>query len=207
HCGTDRPRSFVVVSNHRSTLDAVTLPVAALLISQASIRWFVKLGINWYPMVRGMMDGNGYAKVARRKDLPNAPDDVRRRFNRMVVARFIRLVREEGASVGIFPEGERFVSAKPGARRKHVGELVGAGSFRELCEKLPDHGVAVVTVLWPTLPEGKTVLAAADLCDRTIEITVDLYPNPRDPGPFLERAFDRMDADLEAVLTRSPDHG
>ncbi len=201
---------FVYVSNHRSVIDGVFLPVATVRAGHANIRWVVKQGVRKIPLIAGLMEGCGYAIVIRRKDMEKLSDETRRRFNRLAMRKFFRLARDEAACVGLFPEGERFVGAKDGAKRRFVGDPTpGKASFREMCAELPCHGVAVVTVLWPTPPGGKTVFDAADLCDRVVDITVQFHPHvgPEVADRFLEDAYDRMDGDLERRLTRSPRYG
>ncbi len=198
---------FVYLSNHRSAIDGVFLPAATVRAGHANIRWVVKQGVLKIPLIAGLMRGCGYAIIIRSKDMKDLPTETRRRFNRLAMRRFYRLARIEDACVGLFPEGERFVGAKKGARRRSVGDP-GAGmkSFREMCAELPGHGVAVVTVLWPIPPGGKTVFDTADLCDRIVDVTVEFHPhvNPEDADQFLEDAYDRMDREFEKRFARSP---
>ncbi len=205
--GLDRPEAFIVAGNHRHAMDAVNYPVATKMIGQMSIRYVVKWAIVKIPFLGKLFRGNGYAIVARRKDMPDLSSEDRRKFNRPVLEEYYRLAREDAVSVGIFPEGERFTGPKEGATRKHVGELVGKGTFREMCDALPSHGVAIVTVLWPTPPGGKTVYSMLELCDRRLDITIDLYRHPSDPDEFLEEVFDRMDKELGDLPYRSPRSG
>lgn len=205
--GPDRPASFIVGGNHRHAMDAVNYPVATSKIRQMTIRYVVKSAIVSIWFLGKLFRENGYAIVARKKDRPDLSSADRRELNRPILDEYYRLAREDDVSVGIFPEGERFTGPKPGAKRKHVGELVGKGTFREMCEQLPSHGVAIITVLWPTPPGGKTVYSMLELCDRRLDITIDLYPHPSDPDTFLEEVFDKMETDLGNLPYRSPSSG
>lgn len=205
--GLERPASFILAGNHRHAMDATNYTVATKKIRQMSIRYVVKWAIVKIWFLGKLFRENGYAIVARKKDRPDLSSAERRELNRPVLEEYYRLAREDEVSVGIFPEGERFTGPKEGARRKHVGELVGKGTFREMCDALPSHGVAIVTVLWPTPPGGKTVYSMLELCDRKLDITVDLYQHPSDPDAFLEDVFDKMETDLANKLSRSPHSG
>ena len=203
-------RSFVYLSNHRSALDAVLLPAALIATGDRSIRWVVKRGVLRIPFIASLMRGCGYGIVLRRKDVPDLSDDARRLLNRATMERFVRLADEEMACVGLFPEGERFVGPKPGATRAHVGDPdPGKASFRRLCADLPHHGVADVTVLWPVPPGGKTVFDALDLCDRTIDVTVEFYPHvlPEAADRFLEDLWNEKERAIAHALSCSPAAG
>lgn len=188
-----RPRIYV--SNHASALDALIMPVVEVPLGDASIRWVIKRSLLRVPFLGRVMSGCGYAEVLRRKDAPGIPDEERRRLNVEIMDTYIRLAREDGVSVGLFPEGERFTAPKPGARRQRVGELMGKASFRKLCEELPDHEVVSITVLWPPGIGGKTVFDVAGFCDRTVEVMVEFHPHVRgeDADAFLEREWDKKE--------------
>lgn len=205
-----REKSFVYVSNHRSSLDAVTLPAALVATGDTSIRWVVKRGVLRIPLIGALMQGNGYAIVTRHRDAPGMSDAIRQRMNQIVMDNFVRLVRADRVCVGIFPEGERFVGATDGATRRHVGDpSPGKKSFRRMCELFPDHGVANVTVIWPVPPGGKTALDAADLCDTEIEVTVEFFPHvePDDADQFLEDAWNEKERVIALRQSRSSDNG
>jgi len=203
-------RPYIYVSNHRSALDGVFLPAIVARSGDLDIRWVVKQGVLLIPFIGSLMSGCGYAIVMRRKDMPKLSVEVRRRFNRLAMARFYRLARDESASVGIFPEGERFVGPKDGSARRFVGDpAAGKASFRTMCERMPEHGVAVVTVLWPIEPGGKTIFDTADLCDRVVDVTVEFHPpvRPQDADRFLDDSYDDMELAIANKLSRSPRSG
>lgn len=193
------PRIYVI--NHKSTLDIAVLLHVASLMDDLDVRWVIKRGILSIPFVGGLMRDTGYAVVWRRKDAPRLSDDLRRDRNVATMEWFADRAREDAVSVGVFPEGERFLGAAPGAARQRVGALKGKAGFRTLCQHLPLHVVADITVLWPTV-RGRTTLFDADVfCDRTVEVRVDVYPHvpPELADAFLEGAWDRKESLLAAV--------
>jgi 1-acyl-sn-glycerol-3-phosphate acyltransferase len=199
-------RPYIYVSNHRSALDGVFLPAIVARSGDLDIRWVVKQGVMKIPCISTLMSECGYAVVMRRKDAPDLSDDERRRHNAAVMDEYMRSASDESASVGIFPEGERFTGQKPGSNRSCVGDPTpGKASFRAMCERMPEHGIAIVTVVWPTLPGGKTVFDTADLCGRIVDVTVEFHPhvNPEDADRFLDDAFDTMDRAIALRMSRS----
>lgn len=171
---TRRPCIYVV--NHRSALDALILLTVAGHLHNLGVRWVIKSGMLAVPFLGSLMRDTGYAVVIRHKDKPKLASAVRVRFNRHSMFRFLKQARSEAASVGIFPEGERFSGPKQGTRWRHVGELKTEG-FHQMCMHLPLHDVAVVRVLWPESRLGKTVFDASVLCDLTVPVEVELHPH------------------------------
>lgn len=188
-----RPRIYL--SNHVSVLDALIMPVVEVPLGDADIRWVIKRSLLRVPFLGRVMSECGYAEVLRRKDARGIPDEERRRLNVEIMDTYMRLAREDGVSVGLFPEGQRFTESAPGARRRRVGELMGKASFRKLCEELPDHEVVSITVLWPPGIGGKTVFDVAGFCDRTVEVVVEIHPHVRgeDADAFLESEWDKKE--------------
>ncbi len=102
----DPDRPYVIVSNHRSWIDA--LAIIAALDQQLSFGIVIKRELGWIPLVGWFMQLSGYVAVDRGKGrargkLDNAAKAVR-----------------NGRSVLVFPEGTRspthqFVSCKKGA--------------------------------------------------------------------------------------------
>lgn len=200
-------RKLIYVINHRSALDVAILLRVASLMGDVDVRWVIKEGILRVPLVASLMRGTGYAVVTRRKDRPRLSESDRRAHNVLVMDRFVEAAREDNVSVGIFPEGTRFDGAPENAARRHVGELRGKAGFRSLCHGLPNHDVAVVTVLWPTPPGGTTLLDADRFCDRTVGVDVRVYPHvaPDEADAFLESVWDQMDRRLASLASGETD--
>jgi 1-acyl-sn-glycerol-3-phosphate acyltransferase len=197
-----RPRIYV--ANHRSVLDALVLPVVAWTLRNGDVRPVVKEELVGIPLLGSLFTGAGYGVVCRRKDRPGMDDEERRRLNEARMDEYYRHALEDGASVWLFPEGERFTGPKPGAARRHVGEPVGKKGFRMLCAHLPRHEVASVTLAWPATAAGKTMFESVDLCDRTVDVIVRLcgHVEPEAADRFLERDADIKERILAAQATR-----
>lgn len=186
-------------SNHRSALDAIIVPLVALAMGDTDIRWVIKRALLRVPFLGGVMSDCGYGEVLRRKDVPRMSDVERRRANELEMNRYLRRAREDGASVGIFPEGERFTGATPGARWRHVGEPRSQG-FRLACERLPGYPVVSITVLWPPDKGGKTVFDIGEFLDRTIDVLVEVHPpvRPEDAAAYLDRSWQAKERAIAA---------
>lgn len=186
--------AWIVVSNHESALDATVVPPVAVDLENPDIRWVVNAPILFKPLIGSLFADAGYAGVWRPKDDPNGDDAQRRERNAEAMRDFRERVRSDGASVGLFPEGERV------AGRDRAEKLAGLRTFRELCRDLPDHGVAVVTVLWPPGVPVKTVFDAVGLCGRVVEVRVRLFNHvpEEEAEAFLNAQFETIRMEKEA---------
>lgn len=185
--------------NHRSALDAIIVPLVPLAMGDVDVRWVIKRVLLRVPFLGGVMSDCGYGEVLRSKDVRGMSDEERRRINEIEMNRYLRRAREDGASVGIFPEGERFTGAAPGARWQNVAKL-RPGGFRLACERLPGYPVVSITVLWPPAKGAKTVFDIGEFFDRTIDVLVTVHPpvRPEDAAAYLERAWDEKERAIAA---------
>ncbi len=195
-----RPRIYVI--NHRSVLDALILLMLAHRMGDDDMRWVIKLGMLNIPFLGGVMRGTGNALVMRRKDRPELDDNVRRRWNRMAMRRFMRDAQNDAVSVGIFPEGERFTGAKPGVRRQNVGALIGAGGFKQMCTHLTRHVVVDATIVWPNTTGGRTMFETDVFCDKEIHVYANIHPHvhPERAEIFLEERWEEKEVLMSHTL-------
>lgn len=198
------PGPYIFESNHFSALDALVMPTVAVAMGARDIRWVIKRAILGYPLLGDIMDGAGYAVVWRRKDAPDMPPETRQRLNDTEMDRYLRSAFEERVSIGIFPEGERFTGAKPGAKRQLVGVPTAKG-FRLACERLAGYPVVSITVCWPPTVSGTTVYDVEGLCDQTVDVRVTVRPSvpPADAEAYLERSWDEKEEWIAASRAAS----
>ena len=136
--------SFIVISNHRTALDHVIVNLAASHAKIKDLRWVLKASMRRAPVI-GWADAlMGSAFLAR--------DDFARDMDSLEAT--AKMVREDRASIMIYPEGTRFRGVPDeGARFAHVREPKLHG-FKRLVSKLPEHRVLCVTLDWGKTDNG-----------------------------------------------------
>lgn len=184
------PGPYIVVANHRSSLDILVLLAYLGDMGCVDLRWILKRQLFFAPAVGRSCLETGCAYVARGGD----PADILR------VRRCAATAGHDDASVVIFPEGTRYASPKEGSGLSHVLPPK-VGGVLALRRELPDYPVLSVTIRWTGGPEGRTALDGEGFVGKTVvaeaEIRTDI--DDRTIASWLQDEWQRKDR----LLSRS----
>ena len=175
---------YIVVANHRSTLDILVLMAFLGDMGRDDLRWILKRQLLMAPAVGRSCRETGCGYVTRGGD----PGDVER------VRRCAATARHDGACVVIFPEGTRFSAPRGGSGFSHVLPPK-VGGVLALRRELPDYPVLSVTIRWTGGPEGRTALDGEGFVGKTVvaeaEILTDI--DDRAIAAWLDEEWRRKD--------------
>lgn len=148
---------FIVVANHRSTLDILVLIAALARAGHCDLRWILKRQLFSVPGIGRSCLETGCAYVVRGGD----PGDMDR------VRGCAEIAHRDRACVVIFPEGTRFTAPKPGSEYANVLPPK-VGGVLALRRALPDYPVLSVTIRWTGGGDGKTMFDGRSFVGKTV---------------------------------------
>lgn len=193
-----RDGTCIIIANHQSTLDVAVMAWLVCELGRTNARWIMKEPLRNAPVVGWIAQRIGCAFVARQKN----PADV------VEITRCIDILREDRASVVLFPEGTRFERARATKEFSHVLPPKKTG-FTLLRNALRDAPVVTVTLQWiPPVADGsrgKTIFQAADFYGKLLRIQVRIVPADHvraDPN-WLEHDWESKNRLLASFHTES----
>lgn len=184
-----RHRPFLVISNHRKSLDILILAALMRRLGRPCTRWVLKKQLRH----RALYIGHSCimtecAFVGRDGDARDIAD----------IVRSARVAREDGASVVLFPEGTRFTGRK---RRGGYAQVLPPkyGGFLALKDVLPDYPVLSVTLHWED-KEGHTMFDSHTIVGMRLRVACELHdPAVSAREAWLEMEWRRKDQELVAA--------
>ena len=181
----DGRATYVIVSNHRSALDIFVIMSLARRLGLPDARWVLKRQLRWIPFMGSSCKRTGCAFVNR----GGSPGDL------AAVERCGREAAREAASVIIFPEGTRYTSDKATAYKKLLPPK--SGGFETLCATMPEAKVLSVTISWGSNDDCKTPFQAANLCGKSMRVSVRVADLPAaSPAVWLREEWRQKDRRL-----------
>lgn len=173
---------FIVVANHRSTLDILVVFAALAKAGHRDVRWVLKRQLSYVPAIGRSCAETGCAFVARGGD----PADMDR------VRACAGLARRDRACVVIFPEGTRFTAPRAGSGFANVLPPK-VGGVLALRRSLPEYPVLSITIRWRGA--GTTMFDAHGLVDKTVHVDGAVHADidDRTIGRWLHEEWRRKD--------------
>ena len=186
----DARQPFIVIANHRSSLDILVLIELMARLGRTDIRWILKRQLFSAPAIGRSCRETGCGYVVRGGD----PDDIER------VRRCAALAMADNASVIIFPEGRRFVTPKPGSGYRSVLPPK-VGGVLALRREMSGYPVLSVTIRSDAPEAGKTMFDGATYVGRVVTVESALITDIDDHTvvTWLEGEWRRKDLRLAGV--------
>ncbi|MEK7655437.1 MAG: lysophospholipid acyltransferase family protein [Patescibacteria group bacterium] len=181
-------RSCVVIANHQSTLDIAVITWLVNRLGLGNSRWVMKRPLRKAPVLGWIAERIGNAFVSRGKNPANVWE----------IERCAEILREDNASIILFPEGTRFVPARASKKYRHVLPPKKTG-FNLFCSALPNAAVVSVTLQWnPPVADGtrgKTMFQAADFYGKSLKLNIRIVAphEVRSDEEWLERDWEAKD--------------
>lgn len=183
-------RPGILIANHQSTLDIVAMAYVMHLLGVRNVRWVLKEKLRRRSLMIGWMAERIGCAFVTRQDPARDLDAIRR---------CAVVMREDCASVILFPEGTRFSPRKRTDAYRNLLPPKTTG-FRMFRDAFPNAAVVSVTIHWsPPLgadgKTGRTIFHGADFYGKTLHMDIRIAgPDEVRADPmWLAREWERKD--------------
>lgn len=193
----DAPHPAVVISNHRSSVDVVLLPILLRRMGFRRITGVVKAEVKKFPIIGRSTKEIRSAYVERSND----PEDLTR------IRVCAENAKDDGACIMIFPEGTILACGRSRGDFTHVSvpKTKGLSAIRDV---VPDWPVLSVTLDWGDIPGASSIYTAWTMFGGSITLRARYVDNVtgRPLEEWLTEEWERKERELANSALRTDGH-